>query len=103
MCGPDDRFFSGAQRCYAILEPSACDAFRACEQTVLHRCVVSGCPVYTSPSIFCNSLQETEIHHLFSDDVGCDELQLVCHCEVCRCQIGDEDEDAAGGFLRGSV
>ena len=37
---PDDRFFSGAQRCYAILEPSACDAFRACEQTVLHRCVL---------------------------------------------------------------
>ena len=40
MCGPDDRFCSGAQRCYAILEPSTCDAFRACEETVL-RCAVS--------------------------------------------------------------
>ena len=39
-CAPDDRFFSDAQRCYAILEPSACDAFRACEQTILHRCVL---------------------------------------------------------------
>ena len=37
---PNDRFFSGAQRCDAIPEPSACDAFRACEQTVLHRCVL---------------------------------------------------------------
>ena len=47
MCGPDDRFFSGAQRCYAILEPSACDAFRACEETVLRwMCSVYGCTVY---------------------------------------------------------
>ena len=31
----------------AILEPSACDAFRACEESVLRcMCVVSGCPVY---------------------------------------------------------
>ena len=54
---------SGAQRCYAILEPSACDAFRACEETVLDSCmcIVSGCPVYTPPSIFWNSFQETEI------------------------------------------
>ena len=43
MCRPDDRFFSGAQRCDAIIEPNAYVAFRACEQTVLHRC---GCPVY---------------------------------------------------------
>ena len=62
MCGPDDRFFSGAQRCYAILEPSACDPFRACEQTVLRSmCSVYGCAVYTSPSVFWNSIQETEI------------------------------------------
>ena len=47
MCGPDDRFFSGAQRCCAILEPNACDAFRACEQTVLRcMCSVYGCTVY---------------------------------------------------------
>ena len=44
---PDDRFFSGAQRCYSILEPSACDAFRACEQAVLRcMCSVCGCTVY---------------------------------------------------------
>ena len=66
MCGPDDRFFSGAQRSYAILEPSACDAFRACEQTVL-RCMgsVYGCTVYTPSSIFWNSFQETEITTIY--------------------------------------
>ena len=42
-------------------------------------------------------------HHLFSDDVGCHELQLACHCEVGRCEVEDEDEDAAGGFPRGSL
>ena len=40
-------------------------------------------------------------HHHFSDDVGCHELQLVCHCEVGRFEV--EDEDAAGGFPRGSL
>ena len=42
-------------------------------------------------------------HHHFSDDAGCHELQLVCHCEVGRCEVEDEDEDAAGGFHRGSL
>ena len=51
-------------------------------------------------------------HHHFSDDVRCHELQLVCHCEVGRCEVEDEDEDdddddedddAAGGFPRGSL
>ena len=47
MCGPDDRFFSGAQRCNAIIEPSACGAFRACEETVLRSmCSVYGCTVH---------------------------------------------------------
>ena len=44
---PDDKLFSDAQRCYAIIEPSACDAFRACEETVLRcMCSVYGCTVY---------------------------------------------------------
>ena len=47
----------------AILEPSACDAFRACEETVLRcMCSVCGCPVY---SIFWNSFKETEITTIF--------------------------------------
>ena len=29
------------------------------------------------------------------------ELQLVCHCEFCHCDV--EDEDAADGFPRGSL
>ena len=29
------------------------------------------------------------------------ELQLVCHCKFFHCDV--EDEDAADGFLRGSV
>ena len=41
--------FSGAQRCYAIIGPSACDAFRACEETVLRcTCSVYGCTVHLS-------------------------------------------------------
>ena len=39
-------------------------------------------------------------HHHFSDDVGCHEVQLVCHCEVGCCEVEDEDEDAAVGFPR---
>ena len=35
-------------------------------------------------------------HPQVSDDEGCHELQLVCHCEVGHCEI--EDEDAACGF-----
>ena len=26
-------------------------------------------------------------HHHSSDDVGCHELQLICHCEVCHCGL----------------
>ena len=31
------------------------------------------------------------------DDVECHELQFVCHCESCHCDV--EDEDAADGFF----
>ena len=53
--------------------------------------LVSGYHVHTLPSIFLNSFQETDITTHFSDDEGCHEFQLVCHCEV-------EDEDTASGF-----
>ena len=49
-------------------------------------CIVSGCPVNT-PRRFSGILS----------DVGCHELQLFCHCEVCYCEV--EDEDAAGGVF----
>ena len=78
---------------------------------------VCGCPVYTSrrfsgtpsrkpksphpPSIFWNSFQETENHHHFSEDAGCHEFQIVCHCEVGHCEV--EDDNAAGGFPIGFV
>ena len=42
-------------------------------------------------------------HHHFSDDVSCHVLQLVCHYEIGHCEVEDEDEDAAGGFLRGCL
>ena len=94
MCGPDDRFFSGAQRCYAILEPSACDAFSACEETALRcTCSVYGCTVYLFSVDFLKFFPGNRNHYHFSDDVGCHELQLVCHCEVDHCEV--EDEDAA--------
>ena len=83
----------------AILEPSASDVFHGCEETVLKKmCLVSGCPVY-NPVDFLEFFPRNRNHHHFSDDVGCHELQLVCHCEVGR----DEDEDAAGGVPRGSL
>ena len=57
----------------------------------------------THPVDFLEFFPGNRNHHHFSDDVGCHELQLVCHCEVGRCEVEDEDEDAAGGFLRGSL
>ena len=98
--------FSGAQRCYAILAPNACDAFRACEGTV-KRLYCAVCAVFmgvlsTPPVDFLEFFPGNRSHHHFSDDVGClHELQLVCHCDVGHC--GVEDEDAACGFPRGSL
>ena len=85
----------------AILEPSACGAIRACEETVL-RCICSVhvSTVYTPVDFLQFFPGNRNLHH-FSDDVGCHELQLVCHCEVGHCEV--EDEDAAGGFPRGSL
>ena len=47
---------------------------------------------------FLEFLPGNRNHHHLSDDAGCHELQLVCHCEVGHCEVEDEDEDAAGGF-----
>ena len=52
----------------------------------------------THPVDFLDFFQETEITTSVSDDVGCHELQLVCHCGVGHCEV--EDEDAACGFHR---
>ena len=87
----------------AILEPSACDAFRACEDTALRcMCRVCGCPVHT-PRRFSGIFPRNRNHHNFSDDAGCHELQLVCHGEVGHCEVEDEDENAVDGFPRGSL
>ena len=56
----------------------------------------------TSPVDFLEFFPGNRNHHHFSDDAGCHELQLVCHREVGHCEVEDEDEDAAGGFPRGS-
>ena len=102
MCGPDDRFFAGAQRCSAILEPSACDAFRAWKRLYCAVCAVFMCVLFT-PIDFLEFFPGNRNHHHFSDDVGCHEPQLVCHWEVGNCQVEDEDEDAASGFPSGSL
>ena len=83
------------------LEPSAWCAFRACEQTVLHRCALWVGVLSTHPVDFLEFFPRNRNHHHFSDDVGCHELQLVCHCEVGHCEV--EDEDATCGFNRGSL
>ena len=67
-------------------------------------CVV--CAVFmgvlsTHPVDFLEFFPGIRNHLHFSDDVGCHELQLDCHWESCHCEV--EDEDAASGFLRGSL
>ena len=57
-------------------------------------------PLYT-PVDFLEFFEGNRNHNHFSDDGGCHELQLVCHCEVGHCEV--EDEDAASGFSRGSL
>ena len=66
----------------------------------LQMCLVSGCPVYT-PVDFLEFFPGNRNHHHLSEDVEYHELQLVCHCDSCHCDV--EDEDAADGFLRGSL
>ena len=74
--------------------------FRAHEQTVLHKCVWRMGVLSTLRVDFLDFLQGNRNHHLFSDDVGCHGLQLVCYCAV---EDEHEDENAAGGFPRGSL
>ena len=53
-------------------------------------CVVSGCPVYSTVD-FLEFLPGNRNHHHFSNDVEYHELQLVCHCEFCHCEVENED------------
>ena len=53
---------------------------------VLHRCVLWVGVLSTHPVDFLQFLPGHRNHHHFSDDVGCHELQLICHCEVCHCK-----------------
>ena len=57
----------------------------------------------TPPVDFLEFFPGNRNHHHFSDDVGCHELQIICHCEVDHFEVEDEDEDAAGWFPRGSL
>ena len=82
------------------LEPSACDAFRACEQTYCTDVCCEWVSRLHLTVYFLEFSRGNLNHHHFSDDVSCHELQLVCHCEVCHCEVEDEDA-AACGFLRG--
>ena len=43
-----------------------------------------------SPVDFLEFFPGNRNHHYFSDDVGCHEVQLVCHCEVGHCEVEDE-------------
>ena len=45
------------------------------------------------------SFSGNEITTIYQDDVEYQDLQLVCHCEFCYCEV--EDEDAADGFPHG--
>ena len=62
----------------SALEPSAWCAFRACEQTVLHRCVLWVGVLFTEHVDFLEFFPGNRNQHHFSDDVVCHEFKLVC-------------------------
>ena len=74
-----------------------------CVDSVVHffdtdvYCEWVSCP--HSPSIFWNSFQETEITTISQMM----QAAMSSNCEVGRCEVEDEDEDAADGFHRGSL
>ena len=81
---------------------------RAMRSALVKRLYCAVCAVVmdvlsTPPDDFLEFLPGNRNHHPFSGDEGCHELHLVCHCEVGHCEVEDEDEDAAGGFPRGSL
>ena len=76
---------------------------RAMRSALVKRLYYAVCAVFMGvlsalPVDFLEFFPGNRNHHHFSDDVGCHEVQLVCHCEVGCCEVEDEDEDAAGGF-----
>ena len=77
---------------------------RAMRSALVNRLYCAACAVFMGVlTVYTLRSFSGRNHHHFSDDVSCHELQLVCHCEVGHCEVEDEDEDAAGGFLRGSL
>ena len=79
---------------------------RAMRSAPVNRLYCAVCAVFmgvlsTLPVDVLEFLPRNRNHHHLSDDVECLELQLVCLCEFCHCDV--EDEDAADGFLRGSL
>ena len=93
----------------AILEPCwPSIQWRDVRSALVTRLYRAVCAVFvgvlsTHPVDFLEFFPGNRIHHHFSDDVGCHELQLVCHCDVGHCEVEDEGEDAAGGLPRDSL
>ena len=50
-------------------------------------CLENLCPVYTHPVDFLEFIPANRNHHHFSDDVEYNELQLVCHWEICTAKL----------------
>ena len=103
-CIPDDRIFSGAPRCPC--NPCDLSQARGVRSALVNKlyCTDVYCEWVSclhTPVDFLEFFPRNRNHHHFSDDVGCHEFQLVCHCEVGHCEV--EVEDAACGFLRGSL
>ena len=103
MWGPDDRFFQAHKDVVQFLSQT-----REMRSALVNRLYCAVRTVFmgvlsTLPVPFLEFFPGNRNQHHFSDGVGCHELQLVCHCEVGHCEVEDEDENAAGGFLRGSL
>ena len=55
--------------------------------------------VLSTPSVdFLEFFSGNRNHHHFSDDVGCHELQLVCHCEVGTAKLKMKMKMRPAGF-----
>ena len=99
----NDAHRAGANRLQQFLSQG-----RAMRSALVKRLYCAVCAAFmgvlsTLPVDFLEFFPGNRNHHHFSDDVGCHELQLVCHCEVGHCEVEDEYEDVAGGFPRDSL
>ena len=88
MYGPDDRFFSSAQKIFCNFLSQA----RPIRSALVNRLYYAVCAVFMGVLSaltvdFLEFFPADRNHHRFSDDVGCHELEIVCYFEVGHCEV----------------